>query len=667
MIRIVYKILFTLLIFSSFSGLSQQKESDSVLFEQTLALIKRSTYLDSTNVFAAIKKIEPLIQSNARRKALLWNRLGDFYFYSGNSNKATEYYNNSQKIALSIKDNSIYYSSEIKKAILSQQVNSKAAEEKLVTILDEINQSSDYENIILCNNTLGFIYEDKSNFEKSIYYFLNALKAAEKKGDPYLIAMVLNNIGLSKINHQQYESGLKDLKRGLQYADKFNNPILEFYLLNNIGIIYNEQKNYRKSIDYYTLTLKKAISMGYSNQIAASYYNLSKSYLLYNKTDVALQLADSSIHYLSKDPDKKKVAKSLLLKSTAYFQKKNYNQALIEVNNVLRILNDIDLTNDESEAYRIKSEIYNAKGDYKSSLVFYKLYSSIKDSIAEKASLEQIAKLQLNFDIEQKEVELQKEKALNAMLEKDKTVLKAESQLRETRNIFIILFGIFSVVFISVFVYIRQERLKKKQKAAYAQQLIESIDSERLRISRDLHDDVGQYLSILKSKVNAIKKGNHLYLADVEEDLGVVVDKMRSISHELHPSHLEKIGLQRSIIALLNDVGNSTGLIISHSLGNVEDALTLEEKNHLYRILQECINNTLKHTNAKAIKVSLHKEDKQIVFEYKDNGTVSNDNSRLNKTKGIGLQTIEERTEKIKGKLVYELDAQKGFYLQIKK
>jgi two-component system, NarL family, sensor kinase len=97
-------------------------------------------------------------------------------------------------------------------------------------------------------------------------------------------------------------------------------------------------------------------------------------------------------------------------------------------------------------------------------------------------------------------------------------------------------------------------------------------------------------------------------------------------------------------------------VIISHSL---ENALTLEEKNHLYRILQECINNTLKHTNDKAIKVSLYKEDKQIVFEYKDNGTVSNDNSRLNKTKGIGLQTIEERTEKIKGKQVYELDAQK--------
>ena len=150
MIRIIYKILFTLLIFSSFLGFSQQKESDSALFEQTLALIKRSTYLDSANVFTAIKKIEPLLQNNAWRKALLWNRLGNFYFYSGNSNKATENYNNSQIIALSIEDNSIYYSSEIKKAILSQQVNSKAAEEKLVTILDKINQSTDYENIILC-------------------------------------------------------------------------------------------------------------------------------------------------------------------------------------------------------------------------------------------------------------------------------------------------------------------------------------------------------------------------------------------------------------------------------------------------------------------------------------------------------------------------------------
>lgn len=101
--------------------------------------------------------------------------------------------------------------------------------------LEKVNPLNDYENIILCNNTLGFIYEDKSNFEKSTYYFLNALKAAEQKGDPYLIAMVLNNIGLSKINHRQYDSGLKDLKKGLEYAKEFNNPILEFYLLNNLS------------------------------------------------------------------------------------------------------------------------------------------------------------------------------------------------------------------------------------------------------------------------------------------------------------------------------------------------------------------------------------------------------------------------------------------------
>lgn len=131
MTRKVYKILVALIFFHSSLGFSQKKTSDSVLFEETLVLIKQSTYSDSATVFTAVKKIQPLIQKNPRMKALLWNRLGDFYFYSGNINRATEYYTNSGVIALSIKDSSIYYSNEIKKAILVRQNNAISAEKEL--------------------------------------------------------------------------------------------------------------------------------------------------------------------------------------------------------------------------------------------------------------------------------------------------------------------------------------------------------------------------------------------------------------------------------------------------------------------------------------------------------------------------------------------------------
>lgn len=98
------------------------------------------------------------------------------------------------------------------------------------------------------SNALGFLYEDKLDIEKSMSYFLNALKYAEINEDLYLIAMVLNNIGLAKMKQKQYDSGLKDLVKGLEYMQDLSNPVLKFYLLNNIGIIYNTQKRWRRSL-----------------------------------------------------------------------------------------------------------------------------------------------------------------------------------------------------------------------------------------------------------------------------------------------------------------------------------------------------------------------------------------------------------------------------------
>lgn len=651
---------------NGFWSLGQNAPSDTTRFYNTLAFIKRSVYVDSVEVFKAAKAVEPFYANNTRRKALLYNRLGDFYFYANRFDKALDYYEKSEKLALSIKDSSIFITNEVKKIIISPTFNSLDAEHRLLTYLNQATRNKDLNNIVLCNNALGFIYEDKFNYEKCTYYFLNGLKYAEKIEDPYLIAMILNNLGLAKINHKQYDAGLKDLERGLKYADKFNNPHLEFYLLNNTGIIYNIKKNYKKSIEYYSLTLKKAIAMDNPNQIGTSYYNLSKSYLLDNQNEKAFATADSSIYYLSKLKDSRKLAKPMLVKAHVYFNKSLYGEALHQTNEVLLLIYEVPTSEDKSEAYLLRSKIFKAKNDYVNALLFYQKYSDIKDSIAEKNNLEQITKLQLNYDLDRKEAELQKEKALNAVLEKDKTLLTAQNKLKETRNFLIIAISLFVFIALIVFVYFQQIRTKRKQKAFFTQKLIQSIDNERSRISRDLHDDVGQYLSIVKSKMNAVKNGQIHYVKDIEVDLGTVIDKMREISHTLHPSYLEKIGFKRSVVSLLGKLENVTNLITTYEIDDIENHLTLSQKNHLYRIIQESINNTIKHSNAKAIKIIVKNEEEFILFEYKDNGTNVKESSILNKTKGIGIQTIEERAIKLGGKINFNLNPTTGFSLQIK-
>lgn len=89
------KYLITLLLIATFPFvfLGQNDTKETEIFEQTLGLIRKSTYMDSVIVFDAIKKIESIIKKDARKKSILHNRLGDFYFHSSNFNKAEEEYN----------------------------------------------------------------------------------------------------------------------------------------------------------------------------------------------------------------------------------------------------------------------------------------------------------------------------------------------------------------------------------------------------------------------------------------------------------------------------------------------------------------------------------------------------------------------------------------------
>src|SRR5699024_205610 len=144
---------------------------------------------------------------------------GTYYFYSNKFEKSLDYYSKSEKIALEIGDSSIYYSDKIRKAIIKQQMDPYTSEDTYLHILEAVTKANDYENIILCNNALGYLSEQRHNRERSMEYYLVALDAAEKLQDPYYLALVLNNIGLSKMYNEQYENGLEDLKEGLSYAD----------------------------------------------------------------------------------------------------------------------------------------------------------------------------------------------------------------------------------------------------------------------------------------------------------------------------------------------------------------------------------------------------------------------------------------------------------------
>ena len=127
------------------------------------------------------------------------------------------------------------------------------------------------------------------------------------------------------------------------------------------------------------------------------------------------------------------------------------------------------------------------------------------------------------------------------------------------------------------------------------------------------------------------------------------INQTRNISHFLHPSLIQKLGLERSLVSLIEKTQNNTELICSIDVKCPLEFLSLEEQTQIYRILQECINNTLKHAEATALKISIRKQLSNLEIKYRDNGKGL---FEYNKAKeGIGLMTIRERANTIKGKI----------------
>jgi signal transduction histidine kinase len=272
------------------------------------------------------------------------------------------------------------------------------------------------------------------------------------------------------------------------------------------------------------------------------------------------------------------------------------------------------------------------------------------------ANKDNIAQLQVIYGKEKVETELENEKNKNSLLSK-------ENELKQTRVNAIIVISIFVLLITIGLIYIRHVRLTRKQQQEFTSKLISNIDEERSRISKDLHDDIGQSLSVIKSKINMFTSGKINDISGMDNDVGDVIDQTRSISHALHPSFIQKLGLERSLVSLTENTQSKTGLICSLDLDEAEnlDFLNPDAQTQVYRIIQECINNTLKHAEATALKISITQHATEFVVKYQDNGIgISDVNKSID---GIGLQIIQERAMNIKGKVQINTGKGKGYTL----
>ena len=208
------------------------------------------------------------------------------------------------------------------------------------------------------------------------------------------------------------------------------------------------------------------------------------------------------------------------------------------------------------------------------------------------------------------------------------------------------------------------EKMKVRHQLDLFQSSIDAMEDERRRVSRDLHDEIGAALSVLRLQVGQMNidqgfnpENTQNLIVGSKQLIDNTIENVRRISNDMLPSGLEEFGLKYAIEMLCDKVESASRLVINLNINSLE-RLDNRFELSLYRILQELLNNTLKHANATEVNIDFMTDNKQILIIYQDNGQ-GFDPEKLSK-KGLGLKNIESRVSMIRGKLEYMTDLERG-------
>ena len=195
------------------------------------------------------------------------------------------------------------------------------------------------------------------------------------------------------------------------------------------------------------------------------------------------------------------------------------------------------------------------------------------------------------------------------------------------------------------------------------QSLLIGTENEKRRISREIHDGIGQAISTVKMHLDFVmsKVENPNVKRDmtrISKLITEIATDLRNLSHDLMPSSLVDFGLITALTTLIRRV-NQTQSIYVHLENDIKDKdIPYNYALNIYRIIQELINNAIKHSSCKEVKIKLTIRDHVIVVSVTDDGKGSNTD---NKSKGIGLYNIKNRLASLNGQLKIETALHKGF------
>lgn len=625
---------------------------------QRLKNLRELAYSDSLGLFREGEEIIKSVRGTPQEAAIsdVYLYFGNYFYYTRNIDRARAYFTKANKQAILTKNQHIQDLSNVRLVFIDNEEGlNDDAENQLNEMLVEAKAKKDHENTLEIINFLGIMKERENHLQDAIKLYIEGLYLAETYNLGHYAGTFRNNLGLMKLYANQFDEALVDFKKGLVIAKKEKEKNLMSHIQINMALVYLIKDSTKTALRMFNDVISHSRKNNHPRELASIFVNVGTSFVMTGRPEMALSYMDSAITVLEDHNMYIELTKAYLGKTDVLLRLKKPADARKSLERVSQLTDITDNLEDKSSRFMMLYEIEKQEKNYKAALESYENYKSLKDSASEILNSKVVQGLQLKYNVQKKEIELEKERSKTLVLE------KKNQDERFIRYLTIFVSAI-ALILILGLVWVLYSRKVREKQELFSQQLIEKIEEDRSRISMDLHDDIGQSLSMLKSKIASVKTENGQDEKILESGLSRVIEQTREISRSLYPSYLEKIGLVRSVASLSENVQSSTGIECSFEITDKVESLPLNVKTHLYRILQECTNNTIKHSGATALKVSIAEKNGEFTMIYQDNGSGFGSKQQ----KGLGILSMKERAKIINGTVSFDDKGNKSFKLVLK-
>ncbi|MCF6342608.1 MAG: sensor histidine kinase [Bacteroidales bacterium] len=560
---------------------------------------------------------------------------------------------------------------------------------------------------------IGNYYLRTGKNDSALSYHLTSIQHYEQSTDSFGLAKSLNSLGNTFRQLGQHDEALRYFYRAESIYKLMGDVQRQAYVLNNIGLIYQFLKKYDKALDLFEKCKRVSLEAGNhymvitsSMNIAGTFYFLDKNkeaeraYLKIielnkkhpnDETLAAIYISlgaiyeegdkpELSFQYINKALQIAKRMKNFRAETHAYFKMAHYyldKGKLTEAENYFKqTIGKAEITGDIqhlSHSYKNLSAIQEKHGDFVNALASYQMSKQLNDSIFNEEKLEIIYQLEAAYEKKKDEAEILRLSNVNALQE----VLNLNLRLIAAAIFFLV------VLLLGMIFLIRLKNKKNKiiagqlilqleeeQKLMTAQSVIVGQENERKRIAQELHDGIGVLLSTAsihfsnieessadKKTAQMLKKANKL----LKEAGGQV----RKISHDIMPGVLSRFGLQEALEDIFENVEDIGSIEVECKIELDEGRLSENTEIVLYRIVQEMLNNTLKHAKAKKISFHLKIEADELHIIYNDDGQGFNQDD-VQPERGLGLSGIKSRIDLLKGKMQLSSEKGKGTLYEIR-